>query len=91
MTSVAERYFERYFRNIIFVIMVCKVISCRRKVQIHHPRELVTRKHGVRRRPEMSEEKSGKEAEVIQQCHSTGQEINEMHFHGVHTTILANY
>lgn len=89
MTSITERYFE--ICNMAFIIMVCKVISCRGKVQIHRPREPVTRKHGVRRIPEMSGEKSGKEAEVIQQCHSTGREINEMHFHGVHTTILANY
>lgn len=87
--SVVERYFD--LRNIAFAIMVRKVISCRRKVQIHRPRELVTRKRGVRRIPEMSREKSGKEAEVIQQCHSTEREINEMHFHGVHTTILADY
>lgn len=33
----------------------------------------------------------GKEAEVIQQCHRSpgAWEINEMHFHGVHTSILA--
>lgn len=72
--------------------MVYKVISCQGKVQIHHPRELAARKHGIRQKPEISQgEKSGKEAEVIQQCHSIGREINEMHFHGVHTTILANY
>lgn len=46
MTHVVERYFD--LRNIIFVIMVCKVISYRRKVQIHHSRELV--RESVRRR-----------------------------------------
>lgn len=32
-----------------------------------------------------------KDAEVIQQCHRGGQGINEMHFHRVHTLILADY
>lgn len=52
--------------------MVYKVISCSGKVQIHRLLEPVTQKHSVRRIPEMSGEKSGKEAEVIQQCHFTG-------------------
>lgn len=72
--------------------MACRVIWYREKVQIHR-RVLGTRKHSVRRLPEMSvwEKNREKEAEVIQQCHSTGWEINEMHFHRVHTSILVDY